>query len=85
MCGEFGLKPGQSLDLMNGYDFDTYKDRKRAWDILETEEPLLVVGSPPCTYFSILYELCKHNNRMNPDWHRKYDENLRKAIRHVRY
>ena len=28
ICGEFGLRPGQSLDLMNGYDFDTYKDRK---------------------------------------------------------
>ena len=31
ICGEFGLKPGLSLDLMNGYDFDTYKDRKRAF------------------------------------------------------
>ena len=85
ICGEFGLRPGQSLDLMNGYDFDTYKDRKRAWEIVETENPLLVVGSPPCTYFSILYELCKHNNRMNEDWLRRYDENLRKAIRHVRF
>ena len=39
LCADFGLRPGASLDLTNGFDFDTYEDRKRAWDIVEKDEP----------------------------------------------
>ena len=46
--------------------------------------PLLVVGSPPCTYFTALNELNKHLHRNDPVWLQKIDENLAKAKRHVR-
>ena len=85
MCKDFGLRQGASLDLTNGFDFDTYADRKRAWEILEEDKPLLVIGSPPCTYFSMLYELNKHIHGGNADWMRRYDENLKKAKRHVAF
>ena len=60
LCGKFGLRPGCSLDVTNGFDFDTAADRQRAWDVVKRDEPLLVIGSPPCTYFSMLMELNKH-------------------------
>ena len=51
LCSKHGLNPGASLDLTNGYDFDDPQDRRRAWKIVEKDKPLLLVGSPPCTYF----------------------------------
>jgi hypothetical protein len=85
LCKQFGLSPGCSLDLTNGFDFDTASDRKRAWDIVHRDEPLLLIGSPPCTYFSVLKESNKHLNRDNPVWIRRVDEHLAKATRHVRF
>ena len=66
LCKQYGLSPGCSLDLANGFDFDTAADRKRAWDTVHRDEPLLLIGSPPCTYFSVLNELNKHLNRNHP-------------------
>ena len=63
-CKEFGLAPGSSLDLSNGFDFDTHQDRQRACEIVHRDIPLLIIGSPPCTYFSMLNELNKHMNRV---------------------
>ena len=73
LCKQFGLSPGCSLDLTNGFDFDTAADRKRAWDIVHCDEPLLLIGSPPCTYFSVLNQSNKHLNRNNPVWIRRFD------------
>ena len=69
----------------NGFDFDTAADGKRAWDIVHRDEPLLLIGSPPCTYFTNLNELNKHLNRDNPVWIRRFDEHIAKAKRHVRF
>ena len=60
LCGKFGLKQVRSLNLTNGFDFDTAVDRSRAWAIIERVLPLLVIGRPPCTYVSMLNELNKH-------------------------
>ena len=84
-CREFGLAPGSSLDLSNGFDFDTLHDRQRAWEMVHRDVPLLIIGSPPCTYFSVLNELNKHINRDNAAWMQRFDDNLRKAKRHVKF
>ena len=85
LCGEFGLTPGSSLDLTNGFDFDTALDRERAWMIVRRDQPLLIIGSPPCTYFSALNELNKYIYRNDAAWMQRFDDNLNKAKRHVRF
>ena len=68
LCEKHGLRPGCSLDLTNEYDFDKATDRQKACNILKRDEPLLLIGSPPCTYFSVLNELNKTMNKSNPEW-----------------
>ena len=76
MCEEMGLKPGCAMDIRNGFDFDKYADRKKAKYWIDDNEPDLVIGSPLCTYFSGLQQLCKHVNRDNPKWLRHFHENV---------
>ena len=53
-CGRVGLTSGESMDTKSEYDFDTAVDRKRCWESIVRDEPLLVIGSPLCTMFSRL-------------------------------
>ena len=78
----FGLVAGASLDLTNGDDFDNKEDQERAWKIVRRDKPALLIGSPPCTSFSMLQKLniAVHGN--NGDWMRKLGEK-EQAIRHV--
>ena len=46
---------------------------------------MLVIGSPPCTYFSTLQELNKFNMRFDEKWLAKFNENLIKAIEHIKF
>ena len=85
LCGRLGLKQGCSIDLTNGFDFDTAVGSARAWAIIQRDHPLLVIGSPPCTYFSMLNELNKHLHRGDPAWLQRFDQNLEKFERHVRF
>ena len=84
LCGRFGLNKGCSLDLTNCFEFGTAIDRSRAWAIIERYQALLVIGSPPCTDFSMFDELDKNLHRGDPAWLRPFHENLDKAKRHVR-
>ena len=59
VCDKFGSTRGSSMDLTNGWDFDKAEHRILARERVLTEEPLLVVGSPPCTYLRMLHELNK--------------------------
>ena len=59
--------------------FDIAVDRARVWALIERIQPLLVTGSPPCTYFSMLNELHKHLHRGDPAWPQRFDDNLEKA------
>ena len=79
----FGLVAGANLDLANGYDVDNKEDQERAWKIARTDEPALLIGSPPCACFSMLQELniAVHGN--NDDWMCKFKARKEKAIRHV--
>ena len=60
VCARFerhGLVPGSSFDLRNGFDLRRYPIQRQVESIIEQEDPDLVIGSPPCTKFSILQNL----------------------------
>ena len=50
--------PGFALDLTTTdpegkpWDFDDAAQRKQAWQKIESEEPMLIIGTPMCTAFS---------------------------------
>ena len=85
LCKKYGLTPGCSLDLTNGYDFDKDADLERGWEIIKRDTPNTVIGSPPCTYLSAVQELNKCLYKDDPVWMEKLDDNSRKAKRHVRW
>ena len=85
VCKKYGLVPGQAMDLKNGYNFDLTADRKKAWESIIRDEPTLVIGSPPCTFFSRLQELNKHMYKDNEAWMAKFNENIEQAKRYVRF
>eukprot|EP00973_Karenia_brevis_P053051 7375893-Karenia_brevis.AAC.1 len=72
---DYGLSPGWSLDLTtydeNGkpWDFTDANMRNKAVRRLIEDKPLLLIGSPPCTYFSQL---------MNINWSRMNAEEARR-------
>ena len=56
------------MDIESVYDFDTAIDRKRRWESIVRDGPLLVIGSPPCTTVSRLQELNKYMYRNSVVW-----------------
>ena len=85
LARKFGLVPGASLDLTNGYDFRKPEDRRRAWNEIKKTEPFVVIGSPPCTLFSNLQELNKHIHRDDQAWLRRFEEEKAQATEHLRF
>ena len=73
------------MDLLTGWDFEKKEDQNRCIEQVLREKPMLVVGSPPCTYFSTLQELNKFNQRFNLEWMEKFNMNLVKAIEHIKF
>ena len=73
------------MDIQNGYDFDLAADLKKAWDSIVTDKPKLVIGSPPCTFFSRLQELNKHMYRNDAAWMARFEENIEQVKRYVRF
>ena len=71
---KFGLSPGDAMDITTGWDFNKEEDRQRAEAYLDKEEPLVLIGSPPCVAFSQLQSLI-------PDSDRKRKQ-LAEGIRH---
>ena len=60
---KFGLRPGDSMDITTGWDFNKEEDRQRAESYLDKEEPLVLIGSPPCVAFSQLQSLIPDSDR----------------------
>ena len=48
---EYWIKTGQAMDADHGYGFDLSPDRKKAWASIIRDQPRLVIGLPPCTFF----------------------------------
>ena len=49
----FGLRAGSSFDLTNAWDLNIEEHRRKAWTKSKDKSLYLLVGSPPCIYFSI--------------------------------
>ena len=45
VCTQYGLVPGQAMDIHNCVDFDLATDRKKAWDSIWNDKPTPVIGS----------------------------------------
>ena len=82
---KFGLIAGASLDLTNGFDFDKKEDRDRCWKIVIHDKPQVLVGSPPCTMFSMLQELNIAVHGKDEAWMKKFEEQKAKATRHIEF
>ena len=52
---KFGMKVGDAMDLTTGWDFNLKSDRDKAEKYIDDHQPLVVIGSPPCTPFSQLH------------------------------
>jgi len=62
-CAAYGLRPGFAIDLTTTkpdgmhWDLDRPEDKELLKELQRTEEPYIVIGSPPCTEFSSLMRL----------------------------
>ena len=56
---DWGLKAGEAMYLVTGYDFNKIEDRTRAWEAIVGDKPSLVIGSPECKMLSGLQHLTK--------------------------
>ena len=59
MGKSYGLRPGEAMDLTNGWDFTLERHRDAAIEYVKKVKPRLVTGSPECTMFSSLQNLDK--------------------------
>ena len=82
---QFGLTAGTSMDLTTGWDFTKDEHRRLAWGRVKEESPYVLVGSPPCTYFSVLQELNKAAHGDKPGWLDKFNAEKAKAIKHIEF
>ena len=80
-----GLTAGDSMDLITGWNFELKEHRDKAIEMIKKQKPRLVIGSPPCAYFSNLQDLNKHNQRFNEQWMARFNDNLIKAIAHIEF
>ena len=85
MAVRMGMIGGQSMDLKTGWDFSMRSDRKKAVEMILREDPWLVVGSPPCTMFSMLQNLNVRKFWHIDEWRKAFDEKKRAAEEHVRF
>ena len=81
-----GFAPGWSLDLTTSgpdgapWDFSKHECREKARQLIRKSRPLLLVGSPMCTWFSILQNLNK--GKVDPaEWQKGYDQ----AVEHIKF
>ena len=84
-CRNMGLKPEGAFFIKSEWDFDIYEHRRKAKDWIMDNDPDLVIGNPPCTYFSRLPEPCKYMFRDDPEWQRGLAQHLEGGKRHVRF
>ena len=86
VAAKLGLKPGASLDLTvtrkdgEHWDFSRKRHRDEATQMIVSSEPFCLIGSPPCTMFSILQNGNKHRFT-KAEW----KEKMQKAEVHIRF
>ncbi len=82
-----GLSPGFALDLTvidpddgQPWDFDNPEKRAKALRKVQREKPMLLIGSPMCTAFSLLQALSK-----NKGDGQKKKQLFARALKHIRF
>ena len=81
----FGLQAGSSFDLTNGWEFCREDHKRLAWSNIREESPYLLIGSPLCTYFSMLQELNITVNKNKPGWMDEFNRRKAEAIEHIQF
>lgn len=74
-----GLKPGEAMDLLTGWDFTLPRHRCAALKYIRVVKPRLLIGSPECTFFSALQNLTRSS------WTKERDAKLMEAKEHIRF
>ena len=82
MAAKFGLTQGTSFDVTDCWDFSKGSHRTSAWKLIKEQDPYCIIGSPPCTMFSMLQELTKSVKKNDPAWCR-HEEFVAQATRHI--
>ena len=85
VAAKFGLIAGSSLDLMTGWDLSGRNQQKKVWELIEKDEPEVIVGSPPCTMFAMLQNINRARHSWNSEWKEKFEKELAKAKDHVAF
>ena len=57
MAEKMGLKAGEAMDLITGWDFTLQRHREAAMEYVKRVKPKLVIGSPQCRMFSSMQHL----------------------------
>ena len=73
------------MDLATGFVFTKESDRQLAWRRVKEEAPFVLIGSPPCTYFSMLQELNIATNKHKLGWMQNFETEREKAKQHVNF
>ena len=60
IASKSGLKPGEAMDLTNGWDFRIQRHTEAALRYIREAKPKLVIGRPECRLFSPLQNPTKH-------------------------
>ena len=81
----FGLTPGTSFDLTNGWDMNRDDHKRHAWAKVKEEAPVLLIGSPLCTYYFVLQAVNKAVHGNKPGWQERFDIETNTAIKHVEF
>ena len=85
MGTSMGLIGGDSFDLRTGCDLNVKANPVRVFQMIQASDPTIVIGSPPCTKFSIIQSLNKHLHRHDPKWMHQFEMELEKATEHIRF
>ena len=80
-----GLVAGSSMDLTTGVHFIKASERQLAWRRVKDEAPFVLIGSPPCTYFSMPQELNIATNKHKPARMQNFDAERKKAKQHLNF
>ena len=83
VAAKFGLVQGSSFYLTNGWDFCKPEHRAKAFEQIRREKPFCVIGSPPCTKFSLSQELTKARKWNDAAWMAKHERELAEAVKHI--
>lgn len=73
------------MDLKPGWDFTKEKDRAIARDMMERDQPQLIIGSPPCTAFSSLQKMNEAKWRGQPGKEKQRHKVWSEAVKHAEF